>query len=58
MDPQAQLMTQSVNDGSLMANRAGMSKKHIFDAADASIERLGTYIDVVQIHRLDPRDAA
>lgn len=36
-----------------MANRVGLSRKHIFDAVDASIERLGTYIDVLQIHRLD-----
>ena len=34
-------------------NRAGLSRKHIFDAVDASVERLGTYIDVLQIHRLD-----
>ncbi|KAH1513340.1 hypothetical protein KXX29_001958 [Aspergillus fumigatus] len=26
---------------------------HIFDAVDASVKRLGTYIDVLQIHRLD-----
>ncbi|KAL4882038.1 NADP-dependent oxidoreductase domain-containing protein [Aspergillus karnatakaensis] len=40
------------NDGE-MANRVGLSRKHILDAVDASIERLGTYIDVLQIHRLD-----
>lgn len=34
-------------------NRIGLSRKHIFDAVDASVERLGTYIDVLQIHRLD-----
>jgi len=53
LDPQAQLMAMSVNDGSLMVNRVGLSRKHIFDAVDASVERLGTYIDVLQIHRLD-----
>ena len=42
----------SVNDG-VMVNRVGLSRKHIFDAVDASIARLGTYIDVLQIHRLD-----
>lgn len=42
----------SVNDG-IMVNRIGLSRKHIFDAVDASVERLGTYIDVLQIHRLD-----
>ncbi|PLB55043.1 Aldo/keto reductase [Aspergillus steynii IBT 23096] len=34
-------------------NRVGLSRKHIFDAVDASVKRLGTYIDVLQIHRLD-----
>ena len=42
----------SVNDG-VMVNRVGLSRKHIFDAVDASIARLGTYLDVLQIHRLD-----
>lgn len=41
------------NDGS-MVNRVGLSRKHILDAVDASVERLGTYIDVLQVHRLDP----
>ena len=36
-----------------MVNRVGLSRKHIFDAVDASVKRLGTYIDVLQIHRLD-----
>ncbi|KAJ5781396.1 uncharacterized protein N7518_009879 [Penicillium psychrosexuale] len=40
------------NDGPFV-NRTGLSRKHIFDAVDASVERLGTYIDVLQIHRLD-----
>lgn len=34
-------------------NSQGLSRKHIFDAAKASNERLGTYADVIQIHRLD-----
>lgn len=34
-------------------NEHGLSRKHIFDAVDASVRRLGTYIDVLQIHRLD-----
>lgn len=42
----------SVNDGDFV-NRQGLSRKHIFDAVDASVKRLGTYIDVLQIHRLD-----
>ncbi|KAI5961571.1 LPG20 [Candida theae] len=35
------------------ANSRGLSRKHIFDAVNASVERLGTYLDVLQIHRLD-----
>lgn len=50
MEEQYRIM--AVNDG-IMVNRIGLSRKHIFDAVDASVERLGTYIDVLQIHRLD-----
>jgi len=42
----------STNDGE-MVNSVGLSRKHIFDAVEKSVERLGTYIDVLQIHRLD-----
>lgn len=42
----------STNDGA-MVNQVGLSRKHILDAVDRSVERLGTYIDVLQIHRLD-----
>lgn len=36
-------------------NDKGLSRKHIMDAVDASLRRLGTdYIDLYQIHRLDP----
>lgn len=34
-------------------NSQGLSRKHIMDAAKASNERLGTYADVIQIHRFD-----
>lgn len=34
-------------------NGWGLSRKHILDAVKGSVERLGTYIDVYQIHRLD-----
>jgi aryl-alcohol dehydrogenase-like predicted oxidoreductase len=38
-----------------LVNRIGLSRKHIFDACDASLKRLGVdYIDLYQIHRLDP----
>jgi len=40
------------NDGDLL-NQVGLSRKHIIDAVDKSVARLGTYIDVLQIHRLD-----
>lgn len=42
----------SVNDGPFV-NRVGLSRKHIMDAVEDSVRRLGTYIDVLQIHRLD-----
>ncbi|KAH8766498.1 putative oxidoreductase [Hyaloscypha sp. PMI_1271] len=42
----------SVNDGD-MVNQVGLSRKNVFAAVDASIARLGTYMDVLQIHRLD-----
>jgi len=35
-------------------NQAGLSRKHILEAIDASLKRLGTdYVDLYQIHRLD-----
>ncbi|KAJ5183657.1 Aldo/keto reductase [Penicillium capsulatum] len=46
------IAAMSANDGDTV-NRVGLSRKHIFDAVDASVRRLGTYIDVLQIHRLD-----
>jgi len=36
-------------------NRRGLSRKHIIDACDRSLRRLGMeYIDLYQIHRFDP----
>ncbi len=36
-------------------NDLGLSRKHILDAVDASLERLGTdYIDLYQVHAYDP----
>ena len=36
-------------------NREGLSRKHLLDACDASLRRLGVeYIDLYQIHRWDP----
>ncbi|CAI7656263.1 unnamed protein product [Penicillium viridicatum] len=43
----------AVNDGTLV-NQMGLSRKHIFEAVDTSLKRLGTtYIDVLQLHRVD-----
>lgn len=43
----------SHNDGKLV-NQMGLSRKHIFEAVEASLRRLGTtYIDVLQLHRVD-----
>lgn len=37
-----------------LINRVGLSRKHIFDAVEGSLKRLGVdYIDLYQIHRLD-----
>lgn len=46
------ISASSINDGD-MVNQMGLSRKHIIDAVDKSVARLGTYIDVLQIHRLD-----
>jgi aryl-alcohol dehydrogenase (NADP+) len=36
-------------------NERGLSRKHIFDAIDRSLSRLGVeYVDLYQIHRFDP----
>src|ERR1051326_7213870 len=36
-------------------NQRGLSRKHIFNAIDDSLRRLGTdYVDLYQIHRFDP----
>lgn len=34
-------------------NSQGLSRKHILNAVEHSVSNLGTYIDVLQIHRLD-----
>jgi aryl-alcohol dehydrogenase-like predicted oxidoreductase len=38
----------------LSLNNKGLSRKHIMDAVKGSVERLGTHIDLLQIHRYDP----
>lgn len=43
----------AVNDGDLV-NQMGLSRKHIFEAVEASLTRLkSSYIDVLQLHRID-----
>ncbi|KAJ5708163.1 versiconal hemiacetal acetate reductase [Penicillium malachiteum] len=36
-----------------LLNHVGLSRKHILSAVSESIQRLGAYIDVLQIHRFD-----
>jgi aryl-alcohol dehydrogenase (NADP+) len=49
------LATKGFNPMSDDVNDRGLSRKHIMDAIDASLQRLGTdYVDLVQIHRFDP----
>lgn len=50
-EPQLSVFAATQNAGR-QVNRAGLSRKHILDAARASVARLGgTYIDVFQIQR-------
>lgn len=51
-DPTVRLMDDLIQGYEYM-NSFGLSRKHILDGAKASVERLGTYMDVLQIHRLD-----
>lgn len=37
-----------------LVNQRGLSRKHILSGVAQSVERLGTYIDILQIHRFDP----
>lgn len=50
--PRLPVADMGKNDGN-QVNEAGLSRKHILDAVEQSVARLGTYIDVLQIHRLD-----
>ncbi|KAB8213520.1 NADP-dependent oxidoreductase domain-containing protein [Aspergillus novoparasiticus] len=55
LDPEGQGPISSLKDKTKrhLVNRVGLSRKHIFAAVTESMQRLGTYIDVLQIHRLD-----
>jgi len=52
------LATKVFNPMGKGPNQKGLSRKHIVEAVDASLKRLGTdYIDLYIIHRLDPETA-
>jgi versiconal hemiacetal acetate reductase len=55
LDPEGQSPIAALNDKTKqhLVNRVGLSRKHILAAVAESIQRLGTYIDILQIHRLD-----
>lgn len=47
-------MTEAAAEGTGDVNNTGLSRKHIMESVDASLERLGTdYIDLYQIHGVD-----
>ncbi|KZW00869.1 Aldo/keto reductase [Exidia glandulosa HHB12029] len=46
------------DQGPDFVNQRGLSRKYIMEAVDASVARLGTYIDVLQIHRFDKETPA
>lgn len=48
-------MSDAANEGTGDVNNRGLSRKHILEAADASLRRLGMdYVDLYQIHGVDP----
>ncbi|KAL4894398.1 NADP-dependent oxidoreductase domain-containing protein [Aspergillus ambiguus] len=48
-------MTEEERDNAGYVNQYGLSRKHIFESVDASLQRLGLpYVDLLQIHRFDP----
>lgn len=47
-------MSEEAAEGTGDVNNAGLSRKHIMESVDASLDRLGTeYIDLYQIHGVD-----
>ena len=52
---QAVIATKAFYPTGTGPNDRGLSRKHLFDAIDGSLRRLGTdYVDLYQIHRMDP----
>lgn len=48
-------MSNEQRDDAGYVNQYGLSRKHIFESVDLSLERLGLdYVDLLQIHRADP----
>ncbi|KAJ5233065.1 hypothetical protein N7468_006021 [Penicillium chermesinum] len=48
-------MTEEERDNAGYVNQYGLSRKHIFESVDASLQRLDLpYVDLLQIHRFDP----
>ncbi|KAL3474028.1 Aldo/keto reductase [Aspergillus californicus] len=48
-------MSQEERDNHGYVNQYGLSRKHIFESVDASLQRLDLpYVDLLQIHRFDP----
>lgn len=48
-------LSEEERDDHGYVNQYGLSRKHIFESIDASLERLGlAYVDLLQIHRFDP----
>jgi 1-deoxyxylulose-5-phosphate synthase len=49
------IATKVFNPMGLKPNQRGLSRKHVMEAIDASLRRLGTdYVDLYIIHRFDP----
>jgi versiconal hemiacetal acetate reductase len=54
LEPSTQPPISAVMDPLALPNRVGLSRKHILSAVAECCERLGTYIDLLQVHRYDP----
>lgn len=58
-DATPMLQSEEDRNSAGYVNQYGLSRKHIFESVDASLERLGLpYVDLLQIHRADPSTPA